>query len=164
MKAVVCTRYGPPEALAPEEVAEPAPKDDEVLVKVHAASVTFSSLALVSGRPFIARLAGTGLLKPKNRIPGSDIAGRVEAVGENVTRFRPGDEVFGCARGAFAEYVLARESYLAPKPANISFEKAAAVPVAAPALEKATSSHTWYWEGNVQAVAVQTLVRDGWTM
>lgn len=135
MKAVVCNHYGPPGALALEEVPMPVPKNDEVLVNVHAASVTFSSLALVSGRPFIARLAGAGLVKPKNRIPGSDIAGRVEAVGRNVTKFVPGDEVFGdlsgCGRGGFAEYVCAPEHALAKKPGNISFEEAAAVPEAA---------------------------------
>ena len=135
MKAIVCKRYGPPEDLTLEEVPKPAPKDDEVLVKVHAASVTFSNLALVSGRPFVARLAGVGLLKPKNRIPGSDIAGRVEAVGRNVQKFVPGDEVFGdisgCGRGGFAEYVCAPEHALAKKPVNISFAEAAAVPEAA---------------------------------
>ncbi len=135
MKAVVCKKYGLPENLTLEEVPKPVPKDDEVLVKVHAASVTFSNLALVSGRPFVARLAGVGLLKPKNRIPGSDIAGRVEAVGRNTKKFVPGDEVFGdisgCGRGGFAEYVCAPEPALAKKPVTLSFAEAAAVPEAA---------------------------------
>ncbi len=135
MKAIVCKKYGSPEDLTFEEVPEPAPKDDQVLVKVHAASVTFSNLALVSGRPFIARLAGVGLLKPNNRIPGSDIAGRVEAVGRNVQKFVPGDEVFGdisgCGRGGFAEYVCAPEHALSQKPVILSFAEAAAVPEAA---------------------------------
>jgi NADPH:quinone reductase-like Zn-dependent oxidoreductase len=135
LKAIVCTQYGPPEVLNLEEVPHPTPRDDEVLVKVHAASITFSNLALVSGKPFVARLTGLGLLKPKNRIPGSDIAGRVEAVGRNAKKFVPGDEVFGdlsvCGRGGFAEYVCAPEHALAQKPANISFEESAAVPEAA---------------------------------
>ena len=134
MKAIVCTKYGPPDVLELKEVAKPIPKDDEVLVKVHAASMTFSNLFLVSGKPFLIRLM-FGLLKPKLRIPGSDIAGRVEAVGRNGKRFRPGDEVFGdlsrCGRGGFAEYVSVPENELGLKPANISFAEAAAVPEAA---------------------------------
>jgi NADPH:quinone reductase-like Zn-dependent oxidoreductase len=135
MKAIVCTKYGPPENLTLEEVPKPVPGDDEVLVKVHASAVTFSNLALVSGKPFVARLTGLGLLKPKIRIPGSDIAGRVESVGRNVKKFVPGDEVFGdisgCGRGGLAGYVCAPEHSLAQKPATISFEEAAAVPEAA---------------------------------
>jgi len=134
MKAIVCTKYGPPDVLELKEVAKPIPKDDEVLVKVHAASMTFSNLFLVSGKPFLIRLM-FGLLKPKLRIPGSDIAGRVEAVGRNGKRFRPGDEVFGdlsrCGRGGFAEYVSVPENELGLKPANISFAETAAVPEAA---------------------------------
>jgi len=135
MKAIVCTNYGPPDILQLKEVPKPTPGDDEVLVKVYATAVTFSNLALVSGKPFVARLTGLGLLKPKIRIPGSDIAGRIEAVGRNVKKFVPGDEVFGdlsgCGRGGLAEYVCAPEHALAQKPANISFEEAAAVPEAA---------------------------------
>jgi NADPH:quinone reductase-like Zn-dependent oxidoreductase len=134
MKAMVCKKYGPPEFLMLEEVPKPIPGDDEVLVKVHAVSVTFSNLALVRGRPFVARLSGLGLLKPATRIPGSDIAGRVEAVGRNVKKFVPGDEVFGdisgYGRGGLAEYVCSPEHALAKKPATISFEEAAAVPEA----------------------------------
>jgi NADPH:quinone reductase-like Zn-dependent oxidoreductase len=135
MKAFVCTQYGPPEVLTLEEVPKPVPNDNEILVKVHAAAVTFSNLALVSGKPFIARFTGLGLTKPKTRIPGSDISGRVEAVGRNVKKFVPGDEIYGdlsvCGRGGFAEYVCAPEHALAKKPSTISFEEAAAVPEAA---------------------------------
>ena len=131
MKAIVYTKYGPPDVLQLQEVEKPTPKDNQVLVKVHAASVNAGDYRVRRGKPFLLRLMIGGLLKPKNPRVGSDIAGQVEAVGENVKQFRPGDEVFGCARGAFPEYVLAREAYLALKPSNISFEKAAAVPVAA---------------------------------
>jgi len=131
MKAVVYTEYGPPDVLQIEEVERPNPKENQVLVKVHAASVNAGDYRVRGGKPFLLRPMIGGLLKPKNPRVGSDVAGRVEAVGENVKQFRPGDEVFGCARDAFAEYVLAREAYLALKPANRSFEEAAAVPVAA---------------------------------
>jgi NADPH:quinone reductase-like Zn-dependent oxidoreductase len=94
MKAIVCTKYGPPDVLKLEEIQKPTPGDDEILVEVHAASVNYSNLILVRGKPFVARL-GFGLLKPKLKIPGSDIAGRVEAVGRNAKQFLPGDEVFG---------------------------------------------------------------------
>jgi NADPH:quinone reductase-like Zn-dependent oxidoreductase len=134
MKAIVHTKYGPPDVLQFKEVEKPTPQDNEVLVQVHAASVTYSNLMLVRGEPFVGRLY-FGLLKPKLKIPGSDIAGRVEAVGRNVKQFRPGDEVFGdlsnCGRGGYAEYVCAPENVLAMKPAKISFEEAAAVPEAA---------------------------------
>ena len=89
MKAIVCTEYGPPEALKLEEIQKPTPRDGEVLVKIHAASVTYSNLTLVRGEPFVGRLMGMGLLKPKHQIPGADFAGTVDAVGENVTQFRP---------------------------------------------------------------------------
>ncbi len=134
MKAIVCTKYGPPDVLKLEEIQKPTPGDDEILVEVHAATVNYSNLILVRGKPFLARL-GFGLLKPKLKIPGSDIAGRVEAVGRNAKQLRPGDEVFGdlsnCGRGGYAEYVCVPENVLALKPANISFEEAAAVPEAA---------------------------------
>ena len=134
MKAIVITKYGTPDVLELKEVDKPVPRDHEVLVKVHAASITYSNLFLVSGKPFPLRLI-FGLRKPKLRIPGSDIAGRVEAVGEKARKFRPGDEVFGdlsgCGRGGFAEYVSVPESELGLKPANSSFAEAAAVPEAA---------------------------------
>jgi NADPH:quinone reductase-like Zn-dependent oxidoreductase len=131
MKAIVNTQYGPPDVLQLKEVAKPTPQDNEVLVKVHAASLNAGDWHLLRGKPFLMRLMGFGLLKPKHTILGSDIAGRVEAVGRNVKQFQPGDEVFGNIRGGFAEYVCARENALVLKPANISFEEAAAVPMAA---------------------------------
>ncbi len=131
MKAIVCPRYGTPDVLKLTETEKPAPKDDEVLVEVLAASVNAADWHIMSGKPSMMRLMGVGLLRPKNKILGSDIAGRVEAVGMNVKRFRPGDEVFGNTPGGFAEYVCAREDALVSKPANIPFEEAAAVPLAA---------------------------------
>jgi len=112
------------------EVEKPTPGEKQVLVKVQAASVNVADLAPVKG-PFVARLLGTGMLRPKQNRPGIDVAGRVEAIGPNVTRFKPSDEVFGAASGSYAEYTLAKEDNLVPKPANVSFEAAAAVPVAA---------------------------------
>jgi NADPH:quinone reductase-like Zn-dependent oxidoreductase len=132
MKAVVCTEYGPPDVLKIEEVEKPTPKDDEVLVKVQAASINALDWHSLTADIFLVRLMGMGLFKPKNQILGADIAGRVEAVGKNVRQFRPGDEVFGgIGHGGFAEYAAAPERRLVLKPANLSFEAAAAVPVAA---------------------------------
>jgi len=135
MKAIVYHKYGPPDVLKLEEVQKPTPSDDEVLVEVHAASVTAKDWRLMRADPFIARLMGGGLLKPKNPILGTDIAGRVEAVGRNAKQFQPGDEVFGdlsvCGQGSFVEYVCASEDALALKPANMTFEEAAAVPFGA---------------------------------
>jgi NADPH:quinone reductase-like Zn-dependent oxidoreductase len=134
MKAIVYTKYGSPDGLEIKEVAKPTPKDDEVLVKVIAVSVNAADLHLLRADPFLIRLS-SGLLNPKNQILGSDIAGRVEAVGRNVQQFKPGDEVFGDISadgwGGFAEYACARADALVLKPANISFEEAAAVPMAA---------------------------------
>jgi len=135
MKAIVYEKYGPPDiVLQLKEVEKPTPKDNEVLVKVHAASVNYSDWSFVRGDPFISRMF-TGLLKPKNTILGTDIAGQVEAIGRNVKRFQPGDEVYGeifeCGMGGFAEYVSVTENVLAPKPTNMTFEEAAAVPQAA---------------------------------
>jgi len=133
MKAIVYTEYGSPDVLQLKEVEKPTPKDDEVLVRVHAASVNDWDWGLLRGKPFVNRLI-SGLLKPKIKILGSDVAGRVEAVGRNVKQFQPGDEVFGdlcrCDWGGFAEYVCARENALVLKPASMSFEQAAAVPQA----------------------------------
>ena len=131
MKAIVCPKYGPPDDLKLMEVEKPIPKDDEVLVKVHASSVNAVDWHIMRGKPSMMRLMGVGLLKPKNKILGSDIAGRVEAVGKNVKRFKQGDEVFGNTPGGFAEYVCALEDALVLKPAKITFEEAAAVPLAA---------------------------------
>jgi NADPH:quinone reductase-like Zn-dependent oxidoreductase len=131
MKAMVYTEYGPPEVLQLKEVETPTPNDYEVLIGIHAASICWADNASVRGKPFIARLSN-GLLKPRYTIPGMDIAGQVEAAGRNVKQFQPGDEVFGdigaCGFGAFAEYVSVPEHALAPKPANITYEEAAAVP------------------------------------
>ncbi len=135
MKAIVYTQYGPPDVLQLKEVEKPAPNDGEILVKIRAASVNAADWHLLTADIFLVRLMGMGLLKPKNTILGADIAGRVEAVGRNVKEFQPGDEVFGdisaSGWGGFAEYVCARENVLALKPANLSFEQAAAVPMAA---------------------------------
>jgi len=134
MKAVVYTEYGPPEVLQLKEVDKPTPKDDEVLIKIHAAAVTAGDAIVVKGEPFVTRFV-TGLQKPKNTIPGKEMAGRVEAVGGNVTQFQPGDEVFGdlsvAGWGAFAEYVAVPENAITLKPANMTFEQAAAVPESA---------------------------------
>ena len=135
MKAIVCTKYGPPDVLQLQEVAKPTPKEDEVLVKVHAASVNAYDWHLLTADIFLVRLMGGGLRRPKKAIPGVDIAGRIEAAGSNVKQFQPGDEVFGdisaCGNGGFAEYVSVPENALALKPAALSFEEAAAVPMAA---------------------------------
>ena len=135
MKAIVYTEYGPPDVLHLKDVEKPAPKDNEILVKVHAASVNAYDWHLLTADIFLVRLMGGGLNKPKNTRLGADIAGRVEAVGGNVKQFQPGDEVFGdiagLGGGSFAEYVSVPESALALKPANLSFEQAAAVPMAA---------------------------------
>jgi len=133
MKAIVYTKYGPPEVLKLEEVAKPTPKDNELLIKIHAASINSWDWDLLRGTPFMNRLM-FGVLKPKTKILGCDIAGRVEAVGRNVKQFQPGDEVFGdisgCGWGGFAEYVCASENALALKSAGMTFEQAAAVPQA----------------------------------
>jgi len=135
MKAMVYQKYGPPDVLKLKEVEKPTPKDDEVLIKVQAASVNPLDWHFLRATPFFARLA-MGLLKPKRKILGADLAGRVEAVGENVKQFQPGDEIFGSIFsygyvGAFAEYVCVTEKALVLKPVGTTFEEAAAVPVAA---------------------------------
>ncbi len=130
MKAILFTKYGPPELLQFKEVEKPTPMDNQVLVKVHAASVNARDWRPFTLPPILVRLVDGGLLKSKNTTLGVDLAGRVEAVGRNVKQFQPGDEVFGVAPGAFAEYACAAENKLALKPANLSFEAAAAVPLA----------------------------------
>jgi len=134
MKAIVRSKYGSPDVLELREVAKPAPEDNEVLVRVHASSVNMADVDYLLGRPKIARL-GTGPRKPRNSGLGLDLAGEVQAVGENVTRFQPGDEVFGDLTehgfGAFADYACAPESAFAIKPSGTTFEEAAAVPQAA---------------------------------
>ncbi|MBC7813482.1 MAG: NAD(P)-dependent alcohol dehydrogenase [Burkholderiales bacterium] len=134
MKAIVYTEYGSPDVLQFKEVEKPTPKDNEVLVKVHAASANPLDWHLMRAAPFLVRLEA-GLQKPKNPMLGADLAGRVEAIGSNVTQFQVDDEVFGdlsgCGLGAFAEYVSVPETVFALKPTNMTFEQAAAVPVAA---------------------------------
>jgi NADPH:quinone reductase-like Zn-dependent oxidoreductase len=132
MKAIVYQNYGSPDVLKYKEVEKPTVADDKVLISVHAASVNPYEWHHMRGKPIFMRLMGIGLLKPKNQILGSDVAGRVEAVGKNVKQFKPGDEVFGASGfGALAEYVCAAEKNLVLKPANITFEEAASVPIAA---------------------------------
>ena len=132
MKAIVNTKYGSPDVIQFKDVEKPAPKDDEVLIKIHAASVNAYDWHFLTADIFLIRLMGGGLLKPKDTRLGADVAGQVEEVGGNVKQFRPGDKVFGdISHGGFAEYGCAPESRLALKPANLSFEEAAAVPMAA---------------------------------
>lgn len=130
MKAWVQDRYGSPDVLRLEEVARPAPADDEVLVRVLATSLNAADWHYMRGWPYVARMAFGGS-KPIPRVRGSDVAGRVESVGSDVKQFQPGDEVFGLATGSFAEYAVAKKTLLAPKPAGLTFEQAAAVPLAA---------------------------------
>ncbi len=129
MKAIVNTKYGPPDVLQFKEVEKPVPNDGEILVKIKAASV--NTLDLATRGPLLARIITGGLRKPKDPRVGADIAGRVEAVGSNVTQFQPGDEVFGAWKGGFAEYASVPENRVALKPTNSSFEEASAIPVAA---------------------------------
>ena len=130
MKAIVCRNYGSPDVLKCEEIEKPTAGDDEILIKVRAASVNPLDWHLMRGTPYIGRIM-TGLRKPKITRPGVDVAGGVEAVGRNVTQFKPGDNVFGSCRGAFAEYACTSESALVMKPYNVTFEQAASAPVAA---------------------------------
>lgn len=133
MKAIVYERYGSPEVLQLKEVDKPTPKDNEVLVKVRAASINSWDWDLLRGEPKLYRLL-FGLFKPKHKIIGADIAGQVKAVGRNMTRLQPGDEVFGdlcaCGWGGYAEYACAPENALAAKPKSLTFEQAAAIPQA----------------------------------
>lgn len=136
MKAIVCTRYGSPDVLQLQEIEKPVAQDDEVVIQVHAASLNSRDLRMLRANPFFMRLRPGGLFGPKNKILGADLAGRVEAVGSGVKQFRPGDEVFGylpssTGRGTLAEFVCAKENLITLKPANLTFEQAAAVPLAA---------------------------------
>ena len=136
MKAIIQTKYGSLGGLELRDVPEPSVGDHEVLVRVHAACVHPDVWHVLAGRPFVLRLMGAGFVRPKNPIPGTDMAGVVEAIGKNVTRFRPGDAVFGetigsmqwVNGGAYADYVAVAEDCLALKPANVTFEQAASVP------------------------------------
>jgi NADPH:quinone reductase-like Zn-dependent oxidoreductase len=127
MKAIVQRRYGPPDVLRLEEVEKPVPGDGQVLVRVRAASIIVADWHMMRGSPFFVRLIG-GLRRPKNPVPGTDVAGEVEAVGANVKQLRPGDAVFGWCTGAFAEYACAGEDHFVPKPAALTFEQASTIP------------------------------------
>ena len=134
MKAIVYHHYGSPDVLKLEEVPKPTPKDNEVLIKVHAASINYIDWQILTGESLFLRMMTLGPFKPRHRILGDDLAGQIESVGKNVKLFQPGDEVFGmCNSGAFAEYrcVAEDKGWLAIKPASISFEEAAALPEAA---------------------------------
>lgn len=145
MKAMVQDMYGPAEVLELKDIDKPEIGDKEVRVRVRAAGVNPADWAIMSGLPYIARPA-YGLRKPRNIVRGTDVAGEVEAVGASVTQFRPGDEVFGWGVGSFAEYAVASEDTLVLKPANLTFEQAAAVPMAGLVALQALRDH-----GNVQA-------------
>ena len=130
MKAIVQNDYGSPDVLELKEIDKPVVRSDEVLVRVHAAAIHIGDCFCMRGVPYVSRIA-LGLPRPKDYVPGFDVAGRVDAVGTNVTRFQPGDEVFGACRGTCAEYACAAEDKLAPMPTNLTFEQAAAVPTSA---------------------------------
>ena len=146
MKAIVYTKYRSPDVLHLKDVEKPTPKDDEVLIKIRAASVNAYDWHFLTADIFLIRLMGGGLLKPKDPRLGSDVAGRIETVGRNVKQFQPGDEVFGMVKGGFAEYTSAPESALWLKPVNTSFDEAAAIPMAA-----ITALQGLRDEGNIQA-------------
>ena len=136
MRAIVCTKYGSPDVLQLQEVARPVPRDDEILIKIHAASVNARDWRLMRARPFFVRLMPGSLFRPKNKVLGVDFAGQIEAAGSAVGQFKPGDDVFGyvpsaSGRGTFAEYVCAAENLAAYKPENLTYAQAAAVPLAA---------------------------------
>jgi len=130
MKAILYTQYGPPDVLELQDIEKPSPKADEVLVRVHAASINALEWRRFTLPKITVRIMGGGIRAPKNKSLGADFAGHVEAVGAEVTQYKPGDDVFGIRRGSFAEYVCAPEKLIALKPSNISFEAAAAIPLA----------------------------------
>lgn len=131
MKAIVYHRYGSPDVLSYEEMAKPAPAENEVLIRVRAAAVNPYDWHFMRGEPYAVRIMARGLRKPKDPRLGADVAGEIEAVGRSIRQFKPGDAVFGSCKGAFAEYTCASESKLAIKPDNVTFEQAASVPIAA---------------------------------
>jgi len=131
MRAIVQHEYGSPDVLRLQDVDKPMVGDDDVLVRVHAAGVNPADWHYMTGTPNLVRVGGGGLSKPKSNIPGLDLAGRVEAVGKNVSGFQPGDDVFGESKRGYAEYAAVPEDRVVLKPANLSFEEAAAVPIAA---------------------------------
>src|SRR5256885_2248675 len=131
MAATVQDAYGDAGVLRCERIARPEAGEHEVLIQVHAAGLDRGTWHLMTGKPYLMRIAGLGLRRPKDRVPGRDVAGTVAAVGSAVTRFAVGDEVYGVGRGAFAQYAVAVESKLVRKPASLSFEQAAVVPISA---------------------------------
>ncbi|HEY9251543.1 MAG TPA: alcohol dehydrogenase catalytic domain-containing protein, partial [Nocardioides sp.] len=131
MRAIVQTKYGDSGALHLDRIDVPEVADDEVLVRVHAAGLDRGTWHMMTGKPYVMRIAGMGFRGPKDRVPGRDLAGVVEAVGSAVTKFAIGEEVYGIGRGTFAEYAVAPEGKLAHKPAQLSFEQAAVVPISA---------------------------------
>jgi NADPH:quinone reductase-like Zn-dependent oxidoreductase len=140
-KAIIQKEYGPPDVLELGDIERPEIGDGEVLVRVRAAGVDRGVWHLMKGMPYLLRLFGYGLRAPKNPIPGMDVSGIVETVGENVSRFRPGDEVFGVGVGTFAEYASAREDKLAPKPSNLTFEEAAVLAISGSTALQAVRDH-----------------------
>jgi len=133
MKAIICPKYGSPDVLQLREVVKPVPQENEVLIQIHAASLNSRDLRMLRANPFFIRLMPGGFFRPKNKILGADLAGQIEAVGCNVRQFKTGDQVFGylpsaTGRGTFAEYVCVEENLITLKPANLTFEQAAAVP------------------------------------
>jgi NADPH:quinone reductase-like Zn-dependent oxidoreductase len=145
MKVIVQDVYGSTEVLTLRDIAQPEVGNKEVLVRVHAAGVDRGAWHLMTGRPYLLRIAGYGLRRPRNPVRGREVAGVVEAIGADVTRFRPGDAVMGIGEGTFAEFARAREDKLVPKPASLTFEQAAAVPISA-----GTALHAVRDQGKVQ--------------
>jgi NADPH:quinone reductase-like Zn-dependent oxidoreductase len=141
MTAIVQDSYGDTGVLRHERIARPEVAGNEVLVRVHAAGLDRGTWHLMTGKPYLMRIAGLGFRRPKDRVPGRDLAGTVEAVGSAVTRFAVGDEVYGVGRGSFAEYAVAVEAKLAPKPVSLSFEQAAVVPISAATALQALTDH-----------------------
>src|SRR5207253_11345062 len=147
MQAAVRRLYGPADLVHLEDVEKPTVKDGEVLVRVRAGGVDRGVWHLMAGKPYLMRIAGFGLLAPKNPVLGRELAGVVEAVGEGITRFKPADEVFGIGEGSFAEYVVPKEDRLAPKPQNLSFEQAAPIGVSGLTALQAVRDHGKVREG-----------------
>jgi NADPH:quinone reductase-like Zn-dependent oxidoreductase len=141
MKAMVRDKYGPPDVLELRDIDTPEIEDDEVLIRVRAAGVDRGVWHVMAGLPYPIRFAGYGLRAPKNPVIGSDVAGIVEAVGKDASRFRPGDEVFGIGKGSYAEYAPALEDKLAPKPANLAFEQAAVLAISGETALQALRDH-----------------------
>ena len=141
MRAVTQDRYGSSEVLRLAEVPRPTVGDGQVLIRVHAAGLDRGTEHLMTGKPYLMRIAGLGFRRPKDRVPGRDLAGTVAAAGSGVTGFAVGDEVYGVGRGAFAEYAVTQADKLASKPVNLSFEQAAVVPISGATALQALTDH-----------------------